>query len=188
MQGARESRGAGGKAKEEEQEERRTRRKKSKKKRLKREPTQPPSRRRLSEISRRQFSPSLPSSLSSHLSARVPAPFPLVRPARPGGRGQVAQAEALSRGCLSSSGSGEDDGPGDGDDDRRRASRRRRPRRRRRRQRERRAAVGRDRGHLLWVFGFEMIETTKMRVLGGVVSGFEGRKRARRSGERGTRD
>lgn len=113
---------------------------------------------------------SLFSFLSTHLSAGVPTPFPLVGPARPGGRRQVAQAKALAGRSLRGGGGDEDDAAAG--DDRRRASRRRR------RRRERRAAVGRD-GRQLFFFRFYVVEEIGMRVEGSVVSGLEQRKRSR---------
>lgn len=60
---------------------------------------------------------------SPYLSAGVSTPFPLVGPARSGGRRQVAQAEALAgRGFHGGGGDEDDAAAGDG----RRASRRRR--------------------------------------------------------------
>ena len=101
-----------------------------------------PSRRSSSKISLRLGNSLFFLSFSTHLSAGVPTPFPLVGPARPGGRRQVAQAKALAGRRLRGGGGDEDDAAAGGD--RRRASRRRR------RRRERRAAVGRDGRHLFF--------------------------------------
>ena len=125
-------------------------------------------------VDRKSLSPDrrpIPSLSLTHLSAGVPAPFPLVGPARPGGRRQVAQAEALAGRGLRGGGGGDEDDAAAGDD-RRRASRRRR------RRRERRAAVGGD-GRQLF-FRFNVIKGARMRVDGSVVSGLEWRKRGRR--------